>query len=494
MKPNLPSEVSCIINTFEKAGFEIYVVGGAVRDLLMGKLVYDWDFTTNAIPKQMLKLLEDKEAFYTNEFGTVGIPSKEKGERPYEITTFRTEHGYSDARRPDKVKWGKTLEEDLQRRDFTINALALARVKESKSGRVEGKLEMWKKNTPALLLSSSPALILIDQFGGETDLDKKLIRCVGDPNERFSEDALRMMRAVRIAAELGFTIEEKTLQAIQKNAPLINKIAPERVRDELFKILASPYPYEGTMLFRNVGLMAEVIPEMEKTFGVEQKSPGRHHIYDVGTHSMLSLKHVAEKNTDPVVRFATMIHDVGKTQTYKKLDTGVITFYNHELVSGRVARNIAKRLRFSKKQAEKFYLLVRYHQFTVDERQTDSAIRRFIRKVGIKHVPDMLDLRVGDRLGGGARETSWRLEKFKKRLIEVQKQPFTVRDLKITGHDVMKILNIKPGLKVGNVLERLYEEVVEKIIPNEKKALESRIKETVKKLLLTGELENKNHK
>jgi len=467
MKLQLPKEVLEIINTFEKEGHEIYIVGGAVRDLIMGKLVYDWDFATNATPKQMLKLLKDKDAYYTNEFGTVGIPPTEEGERPFEITTFRTEHGYSDARRPDKVKWGKTLEEDLKRRDFTIDAMAF-KVTSNKL-----------KVTSSKSTNMSPVtchLSLTDHFDGKKDLEDKLVRAVGDPNERFSEDALRMMRAVRIAAELGFTIEEKTLKAIQKNAPLINKIAAERVRDELFKILTSPYPYEGMMLFRNVGLMQEVLPELEKTFGVEQKSPGRHHIYDVGTHSILSLKHVAEKNTNPVVRFATMIHDVGKAQTYKKLDTGVITFYNHELASGRIARNIAKRLRFSKKQAEKFYLLVRYHQFTVDERQTDSAIRRFIRKVGIEHVPDMLDLRVGDRLGGGARETSWRLEEFKKRLVKVQKQPFTVRDLKITGHDIMKQLKLKPNPKVGEYLQNLYDEVVKKRVPNEKKELLKRLK------------------
>jgi tRNA nucleotidyltransferase/poly(A) polymerase len=467
MKIDLPKEVLEIINIFKKKGFKIYIVGGAVRDLLMGKFVYDWDFTTNATPKQMLRLLKDKEAFYTNDFGTVGIPNEKEDERPYEITTFRTEHGYSDARRPDKVKWGKTLKEDLKRRDFTINALAF---------RVTGnKLEVTRNRSTDLSLVTCH-LSLIDLFNGQKDIKDKLIRCVGDPNERFSEDALRMIRAVRIASELGFTIEENTHKAIQKNASLIRKIAAERIRDEVFKTLTSPNPYKGMILFRNVSLMTEVLPEMEKTFGVEQKSPGRHHIYDVGTHSMLSLKHVAEKNTDPIVRFATMIHDVGKAQTYKKLDTGVITFYNHELVSAKIARRIAKRLRFSKKQAEKLYILVRYHQFTVDERQTDSAIRRFIRKVGIENVPDMLDLRVGDRLGGGARETSWRLEEFKKRLVEVQKQPFTVHDLKITGHDVMKKLNLKPSPKVGVILQSLFDMIVKKKLPNEKKELLKKLK------------------
>jgi len=224
-------------------------------------------------------------------------------------------------------------------------------------------------------------------------------------------------------------------------------------------------------------LMEEIIPEMEAAFGVEQKSPGRHHIYDVGTHSLLSLKNVAEKNNDAIVRLATLIHDIGKPKTFKKQDNGVITFYNHELVSGRIARDIAKRLRFSKKQAEKFYRLVRYHQFTVDEKQTDSSLRRFIRNVGLENVSDMIDLRVGDRLGGGARETSWRLEEFKKRLIEVQKQPFTVHDLKITGHDVMRELGIKPGPIVGMVLNKIYDEVVEKKVENKKEVLVKLLKE-----------------
>jgi putative nucleotidyltransferase with HDIG domain len=439
----LPKFVLEILKKFEKAEFKIYVVGGAVRDLIIKKDSDDWDFTTNATPEEILKIFPD--GFYDNKFGTVGI-SHESSPHPFEITTFRHESGYSDQRRPDKVIWGKTLEEDLKRRDFTINALALKKQEGTKNG-----------------------YELIDPDPGQKDLAKKLIRAVGEPSERFSEDALRMMRAVRIAAELNFSIEKKTLEAIKTNAKLINKIAKERVKDELIKILASPTPYEGIVIFRKVGLLQEIIPELEKTFGVEQKSPGRHHVHDVGTHSFLSLKNC--KSTDPIVRFATLIHDIGKPQTYKKIPNGTITFYNHEVVSTKIARRISERLKLSKKQSEKLITLVRYHQFTVDERQTDKAIRRFIRKVGKEYIKDMLDLRVGDRLGGGAKETSWRLEEFKKRLIEVQKQPFTIHDLKISGNDVMKELNIKPGPEVGKILEKLFEEVENKKIPNEKKAL-----------------------
>ncbi len=454
MKVQLPKFVLEIISRLEKKGFEVYIVGGAVRDLLMKRAVGDWDFTTNATPEEILKIFP--KAFYDNRFGTVGIAHKSSA-NPYEITTFRREFGYSDKRHPDKVVWGKTLDEDLKRRDFTINAMAL-------------KIIDLKSQTSKL----------IDDFGGQKDLDKKLIRAVGDANQRFREDALRMMRAIRIAAELDFAIEEKTFEAIKKNAALINKIAKERVRDELLKILASPNPYQGIVMFRSAGLSKEILPEFEKTFGVEQKSPGRHHIYDVGTHSLYSLKNC--KSEDSIVRFATLIHDIGKPATYKKQANGVITFYNHEVISAAIAKRIAVRLRFSKKQTEKLIRLVRWHQFTVDERQTDSAIRRFIRRVGKENIKDILDLRVGDRLGGGARETSWRLEKFKKRLIEVQKQPFTVRDLKIDGNDVMKELNLSPGPTIGEILNKLYREVVNQKTENDRKVLLARLKKIKKTL------------
>ena len=437
MEVQLPESVKTILEKFDKSGFEIYIVGGAVRDLIMGRPTNDWDFTTNATPDEILKIIPD--GYYDNVFGTVGLVIPEV-EHPFEITTYRTEQGYSDSRHPDKISWGKSLEEDLSRRDFTINSLAIDK-----------------------------DLHVIDLYNGQKDIEKKLIRAVGDPHERFSEDALRMMRAVRIGTQLNFKIEEKTFEAIKKNAPLINKIAKERIKDELFKILGSENPYEGMVLLRESGLMKEILPEMEKCFGVEQKSPGRHHIYDVGTHLLMSLKNC--KSEDVVTRFATMIHDIGKPQTYRKLATGVITFYNHEMVSTRIAENIADRFRFSKKEKDKFVVLVRWHQFTVDEHQTDSAIRRILKNVGPENMNDMLALRVGDRLGGGARETSWRLEAFKKRLIEVQKQPFSVNDLKIDGRDVMKELDIPSGPQVGQILQKLFNEVVENKVKNEREAL-----------------------
>ena len=438
----MPNQVTEILDRFEKAGYEIYIVGGVVRDALLEKELYDWDFATSATPKEILQLFPN--GFYDNKFGTVGIENP--GERPFEITTFRTEHGYSDNRRPDVVEWGKTLEEDLKRRDFTINAMAM-----------------------------DVNMNLIDLYGGQGDLKNKLIRCVGDPNERFSEDALRMMRAVRIAAQLGFTIEQATLQAIQTNTGKIRQIAIERVKDELFKLLASDYPADGYLLLKNAGLGKEILPEMEETFGVEQKSPDRHHIYDVGTHSVESLRHCP--STDPVTRLATLIHDVGKVKTKRVGTGGRITFYNHEMESTKVAKKIAERMRLSKKEADKLIKLVRWHQFTMDEQMTDSAVRRIINNVGGGYVEDLIALRIGDRVGSGARPSSWRFELLKKRFEEVQRQPFSIPDLKIDGHDVMKIKKVPPGPIVGKYLQMLFMEVTEKGLANEREVLSDKLRD-----------------
>lgn len=436
----MPPEITDLMDKFKKAGFEIYVVGGVVRNLISGKVASDWDFTTNAAPEEILKLFPD--SFYDNKYGTVGI--KNDTGRPYEITTYRTESGYSDNRRPDSVEWGKTLEEDLSRRDFTINAMAL---------------DSQEK--------------LIDPYHGQADLKNKLIRAVGKADARFSEDALRMMRAVRIAAQLGFSIEPETLTAISKLSKLINNISAERIRDELLKLMASEYPADGYLLLKNSGLGQEILPEMEQAFGVEQKTVGRHHIYDVGTHSVEALRNC--KSPDPITRLATLIHDVGKVKT-QKVRNGQIIFYNHEMESAKIAQKIAERLRFSNEQKDKFVRLVRWHQFSVDERQTDSALRRFIKNVGKENLEDMLALRVGDRLGGGAKETSWRLEEFKQRLSQVQKQPFAIPDLKISGLEVMKIKKISSGPKVGKYLQALFDEVVENGLANEKEALTKKLR------------------
>lgn len=443
---NLPNEVLQFMEVFTKKGFSIYLVGGAVRDLMLGEITENWDFATNATPDAILALFPD--AYYNNTFGTVGLTWTVKEKKLiFETTTFRKEGAYKDSRHPTKVTWAKTIEEDLARRDFTINAVAF-----------DGKK-------------------IIDPYDGQEHIKKKLIVAVGDPDKRFSEDALRLIRAIRFASELGFLIEDKTRQSIQKNASLIAKISWERIRDEVFKILASDHPSEGFLFLRNTGLLTFTLPELDLTFVIPQKSPKRHHIFDVGTHLIMSLKYCPSK--DPVTRFATVLHDIGKAQTFRRdKDSGLITFYNHEVVGKKLVSQIADRFRLSTEQKKKLVTLVEHHQFTVSELQTDKAIRRFIRNVGIEYIDDMLALRKGDRIGSGAKPTSWRFELFKKRILEVQKTPFSVKDLKVDGYDVMEVLGVKPGPQIGKILNAIFNDVEEGKVKNERNALLKSLKST----------------
>lgn len=438
MRIKLPEAVVKTLETLETGGFQAFVVGGAIRDLLTKTPVTDWDFTTDATPEQIQKLFPD--SFYDNNFGTVGI---KLDETVYEVTTFRTESGYSDRRRPDKVVWGKNLEEDLTRRDFTINAMAL------------------DKN-----------LKVIDPFKGQKDLTNKIIKAVGDPDKRFQEDGLRMMRAIRIAAQLGFSIEAKTLAAINKNSGLINQIAKERVRDELLKIIGSPFPKDGILLLFSSGLLAHIMPELIVTRGVEQAG---HHTKDVWNHSLDAL--AACPATDPIVRLATLLHDIAKPVVKKNLGEGKeITFYNHEVAGARMVKQIAYRLKMGKKEVNLLWLLVRWHMFAYEPKMTDKAIRRFIKRIGKENIAKMMALRVGDRVGGGTKATSWRLRELQQRVVDVQNTPMQISDMKVNGNDVMEILKIKPGPKIGIVLKELFDEVMEDATKNDREYLLKQIK------------------
>lgn len=453
MKYSIPDDVISIYKQIENAGFEVYFIGGCVRDLIMGVPVKDWDLTTNATPEQIQEIIPD--SFYDNSFGTVGIPIEKDGETVLvaEVTTYRTEKGFENFRHPTNVTWGKSLSEDVRRRDFTINTLAL---------KISGDEHK-----------------IIDTEGGLKDLENKIIRAVGNPDERFKEDALRMLRAVRFATQLSFTIEEKTWGAIKSNSKLLEHISGERIRIELLKILATDYPYEGIMLLDNMDLLEIILPELIKGKGVSQERPGRHHKDDVFTHNVLSLKFCP--STNPLVRFATLLHDVGKPEAASIDENGFVIFYNHEVVGSRIAKGIADRLHFSKKDREKIYTLIRWHMFTIDEHITDSAIRRFIRRVGVENVADMIDLRIGDRLGGGTQYAeSWRLKKFKERLSEQLNPPFSINDLAIDGNDIMRELNIEPGREVGDILQTLFEEVDENLDLNNKDYLMRRLHEIKK--------------
>ncbi|KKQ67378.1 MAG: Polynucleotide adenylyltransferase/metal dependent phosphohydrolase [Candidatus Daviesbacteria bacterium GW2011_GWA2_38_24] len=442
----LPKRVVEIFNEIKQTDFQVYLVGGAVRDLILGRELKDLDFTTDAKPEEILKIFPN--GHYNNKFGTVSVPS-DSG--VIEITTMRREEDYTDFRHPAKIVWTNKIEEDLKRRDFTINAIALE-------------------------VGSNENIILIDPFHGQTDLENKLIRAVENPDIRFHEDALRLIRAIRFATELHFSIEENTFESVKNDAPKITNISWERIRDELFNILASDDPADGMILLKNSGLLKFILPELDKTFGIVQEGPKHVRIYDIGEHSFNSLKFCS--SSDPIVRFATLIHDVGKVDTFKVQEDGNVTFYGHDVVGGKIALKICQRLRLSKKDTDRVVKLVRFHLFTVDEKQTDSAIRRFIKNVGLENLDDMFALREADRLGGGTEKpTSWRLEKFKERIKEVLHKPFSITDLKVNGEDVMETLNIPPGRKVGEVLESLLQEVQEDQSKNNREYLLERIKQ-----------------
>lgn len=450
MNLEIKKEVKIIYSKLKNAGFEVYLVGGCVRNLIIGKTVLDWDLTTNATPDKIQEIFPD--SFYDNSFGTVGVPfdnQKDDEEKQYaEVTTYRIEKGYRNHRHPDSIEWGTSLKEDLARRDFTVNAIAI---------------EIDKDQVK-----------IIDLVNGSLDIKNKLIKAVGNPDERFEEDALRLLRAVRFATVLDFEIEENTLIAIKKHYQLISHVSQERIRDELLKILDSDNPYKGIMLMDEFKMLDLVFPELSRGKGISQQRPGRHHVNDVFTHNVLSLKHCPSK--DPIVRLATLLHDSGKPYVAAKDKEGFVIFYNHEVVGARIAKDISDRLRLSKKQKNRIFTLIRWHMFTVDEHITDSAIRRFIRRVGVENVKDIIDLRIGDRLGGGTQVAeSWRLKRFKERLEQQLHPPFSINDLAVDGNDIMKKLTLEPGPEVGKLLKSLFEEVDEDLSKNTKDYLMKRI-------------------
>ncbi|MCL2110568.1 HDIG domain-containing protein, partial [Microgenomates group bacterium] len=351
----------------------------------------------------------------------------------FEITTFRSRELYEqDARHPSSFSWGKTIEEDLQRRDFTINALALVADK-----KVDDKYT------------------IIDKYQGQEDLAKMLIRTVGEAKVRFGEDALRMLRAIRLSVELNFSIEEKTWAALAENIDLLADISSERIRDELLKMLASDYPAAAIELLDQAGALKYIMPELLEGKGVGQSG---HHTTDVWAHALDSLHYCP--SSDPIVRLATLLHDIGKPAT-KQYSQGQWTFYNHQIVGAKMARKIGRRLHLTKEECERLYNLVRHHMFYYQPHDTDAAIRRFMRQAGLENLDDLLSLREGDRLGSGARATSWRLEEMKERMIEQLHQPFDVRDLAVDGHDLMKEFGLKPSKILGEMLNFLLEQVLD---------------------------------
>lgn len=447
----IPKEVKEVIKKLKEKNFQAYIVGGCVRDFLREKEPEDWDVTTNAKPEEIQKIFPD--SFYENRFLTVTVltGSENPKLKEIEITTFRKEAKYTDKRHPDFVDFAETLEEDLARRDFTVNAMAIE-------------------------FESEKRLKIIDLFGGKEDLEKKIIRAVGIPEERFTEDALRMMRAVRFAITLGegWQIEEKTKNAIKKNAFLIKAISKERIRDEFLKIIMSERAAEGIELLREIGILRQIIPEIEEGYKVTQN---KHHIYDCYEHSLRSLDFAAKKGFNKYVRLAALFHDVGKPRT-KRGEGPDATFYGHEVVGARMTTEILTRLKFPKKEIEKISKLVRYHLFYYHpEEVKESAVRRLLRKVGKENIEELLQVRMADRIGSGVPKAEpYKLRHLRYVLEKVSQDPISVKMLKINGYDVMNILGISPGPKVGAILDILLGYVLEDPQKNEREFLKKEIK------------------
>jgi tRNA nucleotidyltransferase (CCA-adding enzyme) len=446
---DIPLVVRQTAEALENAGFETYLVGGCVRDLMLGKTPKDWDLTTNAHPEDIQRLFV--EHYANNDFGTIGV--KTDSEDPtlavIEVTPYRSESGYTDLRRPDSVTFGVSLDEDLARRDFTVNALAFRPATDT----------------------------LVDHFGGIEDLAAKRLRTVGDAHERFNEDALRMVRAVRLAAELNFVIDSATMTAIAENNLLLKRISIERVATEFSRIIASKEPMQGVIFLEKLGLLELVMPELRQGIGCEQ---GGIHAFDVYEHNLRTLQAAADKDFPFHVRLAALLHDIGKPATRRTGGKNKhYTFFGHEVVGARMAKSILERLKMPRETTDVVVSLVRWHMFFSDPDEiTLSAVRRTIVRVGEDHIEDLLNLRVCDRIGTGRpKEQPFRFRKYKAMVDEALRDPISVKMLRVNGDRLMKLSGEKPGKKLGFVLHALLEEALEDSSKNtpeymEKRALE----------------------
>lgn len=425
------------------AGFEAYLVGGCVRDILLERAPSDWDITTNAIPEKIQELFPN--SFYENKFGTVSVVtgSEDLKLRAIEITPYRIEGKYSDKRHPDEIKFAQKLDDDLGRRDFTINAIAM-----------------------------NSNFEIIDPFGGQEDLKNKLIKAVGNAEERFDEDALRIMRAVRLSAELGFEIENKTKKALEKKSGLLKFIAVERIRDEFSKIIMSQKPSLAIEELRKLKILKIFLPELEEGYGIGQN---KHHIYTVWEHNLNALNHSAKEKWPLIVRLSALFHDVGKPRS-KQGDGLNSTFYGHEIIGAKMTQKILSRLKYPSEFVEKATKLVRYHLFyyNVDE-VSESSVRRLIKQVGSEDMEDLIRVRICDRIGSGVPKAEpYKLRHFRFLVEKLQRDPISAKMLKINGDRVKELTGLPQSIKVGLILNALMDEVLDDPTKNEKEYLENR--------------------
>ncbi len=443
---SIPNEVRKVIETLEDGGFEAFLVGGCVRDLILDKTPKDWDVTTNATPEEITRLFPD--SFYENTFGTVGVKIESENEtlKVIEVTPYRLEGEYSDNRHPDTVIFSQKIEDDLKRRDFTMNCLAYSVLKNE----------------------------VIDLYNGKMDIKDKIVRTVGEAEHRFKEDGLRILRAIRLSTELEFDIEPNTEKAILENANLLENISKERIRDEFTKIIMSKSPMKGILTMKKLNVLQYVVPELEDAIGVEQ---GGIHAYDVWEHLLRSLQHSADKEYPLELRLSALFHDISKPETRRGGGKNKQwTFFGHEVLGARKTKKILEKLKYPTKIIEKTVSMIRWHMFFSDTEQISlSAVRRMIVNVGRDNIWDLMNLRICDRIGAGRpKEDPYRLRKYHAMIEEALRDPISVGMLKIDGKKIMEITKITPGPKIGFTLHALLEEVLEDPTKNTEEYLEKR--------------------
>lgn len=443
----IPEKAKYIIDTLENAGYEAYVVGGCVRDSILGRVPQDWDITTSALPLQVKELF--RRTIDTGlQHGTVTIMQGEEG---FEVTTYRIDGEYEDGRHPKDVTFTPNLEEDLLRRDFTINAMAY----NDRRG-------------------------LVDLYDGIGDIERKTIKCVGSPMARFGEDALRMLRAVRFSAQLGYTIEPETRDAITKLAGTLEKISAERIRTELVKLLVSDNPFELREAYET-GMTAVFLPEFDRAIETEQNHP--HHCYSVGEHILHSIEMV---EAEPVLRIAMLLHDIGKPETLTVDGQGITHFHGHPAVGENIAKTILRRLKFDNDTIDKVSRLVRYHDYATGKHPDEKMIRRAVHKLGDDIFPMFLQVSRADIMAQSTYKREEKLEivdawgdMYAK--IKSEDQCVNLKMLKINGRGLIE-MGVKPGPSLGGILDALLEEVLDDPTKNDETWLKNRAQELIEKM------------
>ncbi len=464
MQNKIPKEVLECLKTLHNKGFEAYIVGGSVRDLLLDTTPKDWDITTNANPIQIQTLFA--RTVYENSFGTVGVVTemddtvlnnKDQSLRVIEITPYRGDGEYSDGRHPDSVVFNVSLEEDLARRDFTVNAIAYDPIKD----------------------------IVIDPFKGQNDIQNKILRAVGNAEDRFNEDALRMLRLARFSAQLGFSVETSTFEAVKVVHVKLKLVSMERIRDEFVKLLLTKEPMYGLFMCNTMGMLQHFIPELEMGIHVKQNQA---HSFDVWGHNLRTCQHASDKGWTLDLRLAGLFHDIAKPHTRRwSEEKKDFTFHGHEVVGGKVTREIMNRLKFSREMIDKVSTLVRWHMFFSDTEQvTLSAVRRIVVNVGEENIWDLMNLRICDRIGTGRpKENPYRFRQYKAMVEQALRDPISVKMLKIDGKQIMEVTHETPGPKIGHILSILLEEVLEDPLKNTFEYLLDKVKKLIQLDLAT---------